>query len=41
MGIHKVINVNNLNMFKLSFLDESISIQNLVNNILDFKFPLF
>jgi len=40
LGIHVVINVNNLKLYISSLLDEEVTITHLVDNIPDFQLPL-
>jgi hypothetical protein len=40
LGIHDVLNVNNLKLFESSLLEEVVPVQHLVDNILDFQPPL-
>lgn len=40
LGIHDVINVNNLKLFEPPLLEESVTIHHLVDNIPDFQHPL-
>lgn len=40
LGIHNVLNVNNLKLFEPPLLEESVTIHHPVDNILDFQPPL-
>jgi hypothetical protein len=40
LGIHNVINVNHLNLFEPSLLEELVTITHPVDNILNFQLPL-
>jgi hypothetical protein len=40
LGIHDVLNINNLQLFELSLLEEVVPVQHPVDNIPDFQSPL-
>jgi hypothetical protein len=40
LGIHDVLNVNNLKLFELPLLEDTVTVQHPMDNILDFQPPL-